>query len=332
MFSSNLRELGETGLKVSRIGLGLAALARPGYINLGHGDDLKHNYDIDLMQDSTNAVLDCALKQGVRYFDLARSYGLSEAFLSAWLKSRSLGDDLSIGSKWGYTYTAGWEVNAKIHEVKEHSLANLEKQLDETMGLLNKNLDLYQIHSATIESGVLENEEVLDRLAELKARGLFIGLSTSGTQQSETIEKALRIEYAGKKLFDTVQTSYNMLEPSTQNSLKLAKSEGLGIIIKEALANGRLTTRNQAPAFANKLKNLKQQSMRLGTTVDALAIAYILRQPWVDTVLSGAATTEQLKSNMMALDVEIDDIALNILNIAETPELYWSVRSNMIWN
>ncbi len=333
MYSSNLRELGETGLQVSRIGLGLAALARPGYVNIGHGDDLKHNYDIDIMQANTNAVLDCALKQGVRYFDLARSYGLSEAFLSAWLKSRSLADeDLSIGSKWGYTYTAGWEVNAKIHEVKKHSLDNLEKQFNETIGLLDKHLDIYQIHSATIESGVLENNRVLDKLAELKENGLFIGLSSSGPKQSETIERALRIEYAGKKLFDTIQASYNMLEPSAQNSLKLAKSEGLGIIVKEALANGRLTTRNHAPAFADKLKSLRQQSFRLGTTVDALAITYILSQPWVDTVLSGAATVEHLKSNMMALDIEIDDIALNALNIAEAPELYWSIRSNMIWN
>ena len=333
MISSNLRELGETGLEVSRIGLGLAALARPGYINLGHGDDLKHNYDIDVMQEHTNTVLDCALKHGVRYFDLARSYGLSEAFLSAWLKSRSLAiGDLTIGSKWGYTYTAGWEVKAKIHELKEHSIENLNKQYNETIGLLGKHLNIYQIHSATLQSKVLENEAVLDRLSELKNQGLFIGLSSSGAKQSETIEQALRIEYAGKKLFDTVQSSYNMLEPSASKSLKLAKSEGLGVIIKEALANGRLTTRNHAPAFADKLKSLKQQAMRLGTTVDALAIAYVLQQPWVDTVLSGAATVEQLESNMMALDVEIDDIALNALNIAEVPELYWSIRSNMIWN
>ena len=285
------------------------------------------------MQKHNNKVLDCALKQGVRYFDVARSYGLAEAFLSSWLKTRKLfPKDVTVGSKWGYTYTAGWVTNAKIHEVKEHSLANLNKQYEETMGLLAEHLNIYQIHSATIESGVLENEDVLERLGELKDTGLKIGLSTSGPKQWQTIEKALRIKFDGKMLFDTVQASYNMLEPSALNSLKTAHSEGLGVIVKEALANGRLTTRNLAPAFAQKLRSLKQQAMRMGTTVDALAIAYVLQQPWVDTVLSGAATVEQLESNMMALDIEIDDIALNSLNIAEEPELYWSIRSNMIWN
>jgi len=318
---------------VSKIGLGLSALARPGYINLGHSEDLKHNYDIDYMQKHSNEVLDCALKQGVRYFDAARSYGLAEAFLSSWLKTRNLfPQDVTVGSKWGYTYTAGWVAEAKIHEVKEHSLANLNKQYEETMGLLAEQLDIYQIHSATVDSGVLENEDVLERLGEIKETGLKIGLSTSGPKQWRTIEQALRIQFDGKRLFDTVQVTYNLLEPSALNSLKTAHSEGLGVIVKEALANGRLTTRNLAPAFAQKLRALKQQAMRLGTTVDALAIAFVLRQPWLDTVLSGAATSEQLRSNMMALDVELDEIALNALNIAEAPELYWSIRSNMIWN
>jgi aryl-alcohol dehydrogenase-like predicted oxidoreductase len=68
------------------------------------------------------------------------------------------------------------------HEVKEHTALNLAKQSSETMGNLGSYLDLYQIHSATLDSGVLEAEDVLQLLGELKkgAKRWKIGLSLSG--------------------------------------------------------------------------------------------------------------------------------------------------------
>ena len=72
------RTLGSTGLAVTPIGLGLAALGRPGYINLGHADDLKQQYDIVPMEAHAHRVLDAAWEAGVRYFDAARSYGRAE--------------------------------------------------------------------------------------------------------------------------------------------------------------------------------------------------------------------------------------------------------------
>lgn len=179
--------LGQTGLKVSRIGLGLAALGRPGYINLGHAHDL-HSVDKKEMEGQAHKVLSAAYQQGIRYFDVARSYGNAEAFLSSWLTGFEP-YDVVVGSKWGYTYTADWQVEAKQHEVKEHSSNNLEKQFDESIALLGSYLSLYQIHSATLESGVLENQEVLTKLFEIKQRGIKIGLSLSGVKQAETLEK-----------------------------------------------------------------------------------------------------------------------------------------------
>lgn len=75
--------LGRTDLSVSRMGLGLAALGRPGYINIGHADDLRHDYDIDAMRERAHVVLDAAWDAGVRYFDVARSYGRGEEFWRA---------------------------------------------------------------------------------------------------------------------------------------------------------------------------------------------------------------------------------------------------------
>ena len=80
--------LGKTGLTVSRIGLGLAALGRPGYINLGHADDLGGDREVAAMEAQAVVVLDAARKAGVRYFDAARSYGRAEAFLAPGWRSR----------------------------------------------------------------------------------------------------------------------------------------------------------------------------------------------------------------------------------------------------
>ena len=78
-----MRTLGTTGLQVSPIGLGLAALGRPAYINLGHARDFQGEYSISAMQSQAHEVLDAAWDAGVRYFDVARSYGLAESFLVA---------------------------------------------------------------------------------------------------------------------------------------------------------------------------------------------------------------------------------------------------------
>ena len=145
------------------------------------------------MRAHAHAVLDAAYDAGVRYFDAARSYGLAEEFLGSWLAARGLGrEDLTVGSKWGYTYTAGWRVGAEVNEVKDLSIETLRRQEAESHVLLGDTLALYQIHSATVESGVLDDAAVLDELARLRADGLFESASRStGPRQSETIERAV---------------------------------------------------------------------------------------------------------------------------------------------
>ena len=325
-----LQNLGTTNLTVSRIGLGLASLGRPGYINIGHGDDLAHDYDIAAMEARAHIVLDAAWDAGVRYFDAARSYGRAEQFLGSWLQKRGLSPDgVTVGSKWGYTYTADWQISAEKHEVKEHSLPVLQRQWEESQTILGKNLQLYQIHSATLDSGVLENSAVLNELARRKAAGMAIGLSVSGTGQGATIERALEIEIDGVRLFDAVQATWNVLEISAESALKAAHAAGLGVIIKEALANGRLTSRNDMPSFTEKRQILEAQAARHNTTIDGLAIAAVLAQPWVSVVLSGAARVDHLLSNLAAADVVFDWEFGMVVDSAET---YWQTRSRLAWN
>ncbi len=330
----HLHPLGRTGRAVSRLGLGLAALGRPGYINLGHADDLEHNYDVGVMQARAGLVLDAAWQAGIRYFDAARSYGRAEEFLAHWLAHRGIAPDaVTIGSKWGYTYTAGWRADAAQHEVKEHSPANLERQLAESRAWLGAHLDLYQIHSATPESGVLDNRAVLERLARLRDDGLAIGLSTSGPQQADTLRRALEVRVGGARIFDTVQATWNLLERSAGPALQEAHGAGLGVIVKEALANGRLTERNDAPEFAARRRRLAEVARQLDCSLDALALAAVLAQAWADVVLSGAATIEHVRSNLGALAVRWDDAAEDELrSIAEHRQHYWATRGQLQWN
>jgi aryl-alcohol dehydrogenase-like predicted oxidoreductase len=314
--------LGRTGLLASRLGLGLAALGRPGYITLGHGSDLAGHTDQHSLESATYAVLDAAYGGGVRYFDAARSYGEAEAFLGSWLEQRGLGpDELTVGSKWGYTYTADWRIDAPVPEVKDLSLGTLRRQYPESRELLGANLRLYEIHSATVESGVLDDQRVLDELARLRAGGLAIGLTVTGPRQADAIERAL--ERGG---FDAVQATWNLLERSATSALTDAHAAGLGVIVKEALANGRLTARGDVPP-------LTETAERIGTTPDALALAAVLSEPWADVVLSGAATPLSLESNLAAVALEpqaewVEEVA----GLQEDPADYWSRRAALPWN
>jgi aryl-alcohol dehydrogenase-like predicted oxidoreductase len=328
------RVLGRTGLAVSPIGLGLAALGRPGYINLGHAADLEGEYELARMEAHAHTVLDAAWEAGVRYFDAARSYGRAEAFLAGWLAKRQIAPGaVTVGSKWGYTYTAGWKVEAERHEVKEHTLATLVRQAAESRQILGTHLGLYQIHSATLESGVLEDRAVLEELARLRGQGWKVGLTVTGPRQGETVRRALDVTVAGERLFDCVQATWNLLEPSAGPALAEAKAASLGVIVKEALANGRLTARNSDPAFAAGRRRLEEEAVRFGVSLDALALAGVLTRPWVDVVLSGAAAVDQLRSNLAALSVSWDHRAGELAeSLAEGPGDYWHTRARLPWN
>jgi len=327
------RELGTTGLAASPIGLGLAALGRPGYLNLGHGEDLAGERGVAELEARAHAVLDAAWAGGVRAFDAARSYGRAEAFLARWLARRGIAPgDALVSSKWGYTYTADWRVDAETHEVKEHSLAALRRQWPESREHLGDHLELYQIHSVTPDSPALDDAALLGELATLRRAGTRLGLSTSGPRQAEVIERAAALRVDGERLFDAVQATWNLLEPSVGPALAAARDAGLGVIVKEALANGRLTERNREADFARRRALLARQAERLNATVDALALAAVLAQPWADVALSGATTVAQLRSNLRALEVAWDDEASAALAaLAEPADAYWRRRAGMPW-
>jgi aryl-alcohol dehydrogenase-like predicted oxidoreductase len=324
-------------LTMAKIGLGLAALGRPGYINLGHAEDLASKVSINAMRKNAHVVLDEARELGVRYFDAARSYGRAEEFLASWIRSRNISpDEITVGSKWGYTYTAAWQVQLPTgveHEVKRHELPVLKSQYAATIKNLGTHLNLYQIHSATLESGVLENQDVLEFLNRVRQAGIQVGLSVSGPRQSETIEQAISIKVGDVPLFGSVQATWNLLERSAAPALADASARGLTVIVKEAVANGRLTTKNLAPEFAEKYRLLQLVADENETSIDAVSMAAALNQPWASIALSGAANIEHLTSNHAAQAVNwTEAMSKQLDSLTETPQHYWTTRSRLAWN
>ena len=326
-----MERLGATGLSVTPIGLGLAALGRPAYIDVGRAEDLGKERGVDALRARAHAVLDAALDAGIRYFDAARSYGLAEEFLGSWLDLRALArEDVTVGSKWGYAYVGDWRMDADVHEVKDHSVETLRRQIGESRERLGDRLALYQIHSATLESAVLDDVEVLDELTRLHEReGLVIGITTSGPRQAETIRRALEVGGSGAAPFGAVQATWNVLETSAAPALADAHEAGWGVLVKEAMANGRLGPRGTGP----HRKAIDAVATLHGVGVDAVAIAAALAQPWADVVLSGAVGAQQLRSNVDALDVELSATDLAELGaLPEPPDLYWERRSRLPWS
>ncbi|MET7274865.1 aldo/keto reductase [Streptomyces flaveolus] len=310
----------------SHIGLGLAAVGRPGYINLGRERDLGEERSVEAMRERTHDLLDAAYAQGVRYFDAARSYGRSEEFLAAWLRERPDAGDVVVGSKWGYTYTADWSADAEQHEVKDHGVATYERQRAETDALLGDRLDLYQIHSLTPDSPALTDAKLHAKLAEAVARGVTVGFSTSGPAQADTIRAALAVTVDGEPLFRTVQSTYNVLDTSAGPALAEAHDAGVTVIVKEGMANGRL-----AEPYAPDVLKAVAEETTLGC--DAVALAVILRQPWAGVVLSGAVTVGQLGSNLHAAVVDLDDDQVaRLAALAEDPRAYWERRGQLPWH
>jgi aryl-alcohol dehydrogenase-like predicted oxidoreductase len=313
----------------NRLGIGLAAVGRPAYITAGRVADLGADRDVVTFRDRAFAVLDAAYGAGIRYVDAARSYGRAEEFLAEWLGAHPEIDDVVVGSKWGYRYIGGWRMDAPSHEVKDHSLAAFEEQWAQTRALLGDRVAVYHVHSATLDSGVLDDAAVHRALAGLRARGVRVGISTSGPAQADAVRRALTVTVDGEPLFTSFQSTWNVLEPSVGPALAQAAAAGARVIVKEAVANGRLAPGGADSAGARRAAELADD---LGTTVDRLAIAVALAQPWAWRVLSGAVDPAQVVSNAAAAEVAVPGaVADELAGLAEDPHAYWSARSARPW-
>lgn len=309
----------------------MAAIGRPQYINLRQAPQPEQAFDRAAFQRAGWEVLDAAYAAGIRYFDTAPGYGLAEELLIDWLAEQ---DDptIEVATKWGYTYTANFDPQAEQHEVKEHSLAKLNEQWQQSKRLLPR-LSTYQIHSATFESGVLENEAVLIQLAALKAEhGLHIGLSTSGANHLEVLRAAKDIAVAGVRLFDAFQVTYNLLDQGLAALADDLHAAGQRLLIKEALANGRLFPNPDYPNYQELYQRLLELAHQYDVGVDAIALRFCIDSLRPYRVLSGAATVEHVQQNSRVREFQLTEEDIERLKgFAMAPAAYWAERKELDW-
>jgi aryl-alcohol dehydrogenase-like predicted oxidoreductase len=174
----------------------------------------------------------------------------------------------------------------------------------------------------TPDSALFTDAPLRAALARLRAQsGVIIGMTTSGPHQADTIRRAMELTVDGRQLVTEAQVTWNLLEPSAGPAAAEAASAGWAILVKEVVANGRLTPVGDPPGPVTAL------AVARGVTEDAIALAAALARPWATVVLSGAVTRPQLDANLAALTVG----PLPELDLAEPPAAYWSARSVRPW-
>lgn len=316
-------------LKESKIGLGTAAIGRPLYINIKDEKIHKRDFDYSSFKNEGINFLNEAYKTGITHFDSSPGYGIAEEMLIDFSKDKNL-KNLTISTKWGYTYVANFDENAKTHEIKNHSLEKLNEQWENSKKLLPF-LKTYQIHSVTTDSDVLKNKEVINRLIALKKEyNLEIGLSTSGKDQIEVIKQAIRVNNEVGNLFSTFQVTFNLLD----QSLLTIKNEikNYNIIIKESLANGRIIASNN-DKYTSLQKHLQLLAQKYNVTEDAIAIRYCMDAIKGSIVLSGANNLKHLNQNLKASTFKLTDQEITRLeSFAISPKEYWEERKQLVWN
>jgi aryl-alcohol dehydrogenase-like predicted oxidoreductase len=121
-----------------------------------------------------------------------------------------------------------------------------------------------------------------------------------------------------------VQSTWNVLEPSVAGALREARAGGAHVIVKEALANGRLAVDPPEP--------VRRAAERHGVGPDAVALAAALAQPWAGIVLSGAVSVAQLNGNLAAATLALDEDELGeFAGLATRPAEYWRRRAELPW-
>ena len=315
----------------NNIGLGTAAIGRPLYINVKEN---KSSEPFSLSNFKANGikVLNDAYHKGIRHFDTSPGYGLAEELLVGWLEKKN-DPSITVSTKWGYTYVANFDPNAKKHEVKEHSLNKLNEQWEFSKKLLPY-LKVYQIHSATFDTGVLDNKEVLKRLHELKKENNFIiGLSTTGHNQNDVLEKGLSVQVENETLFQSFQSTFNILDQSVLKFKSQLQNLSGPFIIKEALGNGRLIPNANFSEYQNLYKFMQRLAEKYNVGVDAIALRYCLESFPEAMVLSGTDNIIHLEANLKTNQFHLttsETEQLNAFGISSSN--YWQERKELTWN
>ncbi|MFV9551101.1 L-glyceraldehyde 3-phosphate reductase [Algibacter sp. PT7-4] len=306
---------GNSGVLLPAISIGL-------WHNFGFVDSIQNGRDI----------LRTAFDLGITHFDLANNYGppygSAEENFGTILKKdfKSYRDELFIATKAGYDMWPGPYGNFGS---RKYLISSLDQSL-KRMGL--DYVDIFYHHRPDPDTPL---EETMGALADIVRQGkaLYVGISNydyNDTQKAAELLKALKVP------FILHQARYSLLDRWVEDKLlNTLKNNGVGCIAFSPLAQGMLTDKyiNGIPGGSRaskkltylnkevvtenleKIKKLNDVAKARGQKLSQMAIAWILRQPQVASVLIGASSPNQLKENVKALDfLEFSDEELRLIN------------------
>jgi aryl-alcohol dehydrogenase-like predicted oxidoreductase len=322
------RTLGRSGLIVSELCLGT--------MTFGGGEGMWQVVG-QLNQSEADALLRTSLDAGINFIDTANVYseGQSETILGQSLKNLGVARDsvvvaTKVLGRMGKGPNAAGASRGHIFDQVEHSLKRL--QLD--------HIDLYQIHGVDPSTPIEETIEALDSLVR---RGLvrYVGLSNWAAWQ---IAKAVGIAERRNLVRPTsLQAYYTIAGRDLERELvPMMQSEGVGLMVWSPLAGGFLSgkysrddekgdggrrasfdfppiDKNRAYDVIDAMKKIAEAK---GCTIAQVAIAWLLHQSVVTSVIVGAKRPEQLQDNLGAVDVKLDAEDLAALDAVSklTPE------------
>ncbi len=308
---------GSAGLKVSRMALGLGLR--------GQADEREAERMVGLALDRGLNLLDCANVYGL--MDDRRNIGKSEELLGRVLGSRR--DDVVITSKVTSPIGPGpndWSAS------RYHILREVERSLRR---LNTDRIDVYLLHALDLTTPDEEKFRALDTLVQ-QGKIRYVGVCN---YQAWQVVQALRVQdQINAAPLITVQNPYSLLNRSVEREMfPMARATGLGIMAYSPLGVGLLSghyTPDTMPEenslwgsrrkgiyrdvlrgrAADVLAAVRGVAERLGATVAQVAQAWILAQPEITVVISGADTAQQLDDNLGALDMTIPREELALLN------------------
>ena len=294
------RSLGKSGLKVSAIGLGTNQFG--GKVDAG----------------TTKNIIHAALDMGINFIETADVYqeGRSEEFIGRALEGRR--QDALLASK--VYYEVGEGPNDRGAS-RQHIMDGVEASLRR---LRTDHIDLYQIHAWDIDTPIEETMRALDDLVRAgKVR--YIGASNFNTWQLVWANSLA--ERNGWTKFVSIQPHYHMLERGIEQELVPASAYfGIGILPYFPLAGGFLTgkysqdqpapsgSRGESSEYVQRymttnnymiLDKLKAFAHEHNRSLNELAHAWLLVQPQISSVISGATSVEQVQANAAAADWEL---------------------------
>lgn len=234
------RPLGQTGLTVSRIGLGTT--------KLGRNTDVKYPKAFALpSNERVGALLDTALRSGVNLIDTAPAYGASEARLGAFVGSHR--ERFVLSTKCGEQYCDG-------RSIYDFSARALEASIEASLSHLQvEHIDILLLHSDGRDLEILTQTDALKTLAGLKQRGKARAIGISA-KTPDGIREACRT-------LDVVMAPFSQKDPSLGEALRDAHKAGLGVLAIKGLSSGYLEAR---PAIEFVLQQEFIDALIVGTT------------------------------------------------------------------